>query len=438
MQKQLQHSALALCFTLLMLAVSTQLAWTAESLSDRAIAQSQFKIRRHPNNPAGYYQLGDAYVQKSRESGDNSYLDLAEQALKKSLSLNPQQSGVRRHLAHVLASRHDFEGAAAEAQKAIALDPTDMDAHGVLGDAYLETGKPEQAEQAYKTMMTLKESLSSYSRRSGMKSLKGDASGAIADLKTAIELGKQEKQPKESIAWAQWQLGAEYYAIGKLAEAESTYLQALETYPKYYRSLAGLAQVRAAQERYPEAMELYREAINTVPMPEYVAALGDVHAKSGNQNEARKQYELVEYIGQLSALNKALYNRELAYFYADHDIKLEQGLELAQRELNYRRDIYAYDVLAWNLYKNGKFEEAQKAVSQALKLGTQDAKLHYHAGMIYQRVGEKEKARDHLRRALSINPQFHIFFADNAKRTLVELENSEEQAAAARQPLDGR
>ena len=437
MQKQLPHSALALCFTLLMLAVSTQLAWTAESLSDRAIAQSQFKIRRHPNNPAGYYQLGDAYVQKSRESGDNSYLDLAEQALKKSLSLNPQQSGVRRHLAHVLASRHDFEGAAAEAQKAIALDPTDMDAHGVLGDAYLETGKPEQAEQAYKTMMTLKESLSSYSRRSGMKSLKGDASGAIADLKTAIELGKQEKQPKESIAWAQWQLGAEYYAIGKLAEAENEYLQALETYPKYYRSLAGLAQVRAAQERYPEAIELYREAINTVPMPEYVAALGDVHAKSGNQNEARKQYELVEYIGQLSALNKALYNRELAYFYADHDIKLQQGLELAQRELNYRRDIYAYDVMAWNLFKNGKAEEACEAVSQALKLGTQDAKLHYHAGMIYHRLGEKEKAREHLSRALTINPHFHIFFADNAKRVLEELGNSEEQVAA-RQELDGR
>jgi Tfp pilus assembly protein PilF len=53
-------------------------------------------------------------------------------------------------------------------------------------------------------------------------------------------------------------------------------------------------------------------------------------------------------------------------------------------------------------------------------------------------VGEKEKAREHLRRALSINPQFHIFFADNAKRALVELENSEEQAVVVQQPLDGR
>jgi hypothetical protein len=58
--------------------------------------------------------------------------------------------------------------------------------------------------------------------------------------------------------------------------------------------------------------------------------------------------------------------------------------------------------------------------------------------MIYQRVGEKEKAREHLRRALSINPHFHIFFADNAKRALVELENSEEQAVVVQQPLDGR
>jgi Flp pilus assembly protein TadD len=111
--------------------------------------------------------------------------------------------------------------------------------------------------------------------------------------------------------------------------------------------------------------------------------------------------------------------------------------KVAQRELNYRRDIYAYDVLAWSLYKNSKFAEAREAVSQALKLGTQDAKLHYHAGMIYQRVGEKEKAREHLRRALSINPHFHIFFADNATHALEEFGNSEDQVAA-RQEMDGR
>src|SRR6185312_16916975 len=144
----------------------------------------------------------------------------------------------------------------------------------------------------------------------------------------------------------------------------------------------------------------YHKAIAILPMPEYIAALGDIYRKTGMSDEARKQYELVEYIGKLSALNKVLYNRELAYFYADHDIKLKEGLELAQRELDYRRDIYAYDVLAWNLYKNGQAEKAGQVISEALKLDTKDAKLFYHAGMIYRQLGNKQKAREYLNRAL--------------------------------------
>ncbi len=155
--------------------------------------------------------------------------------------------------------------------------------------------------------------------------------------------------------------------------------------------MASLAQVRAAQKKYDEALDLYRKAVAILPMPEYIAALGDVYRKMGRSEEARKQYELVEYIGKLSALNKALYNRELAYFYADHDIKIKEGLELAQHELDYRRDIYAYDVLAWNLYKNGQSEKAGEAIREALKLNTKDAKLFYHAGMIYPGLAISKK-----------------------------------------------
>ena len=44
----------------------------------------------------------------------------------------------------------------------------------------------------------------------------------------------------------------------------------------------------------------------------------------GRSDDAKKQYALVEYIGRLSALNQVLYNRELAYFYADHDVNLDR------------------------------------------------------------------------------------------------------------------
>ena len=123
-------------------------------------------------------------------------------------------------------------------------------------------------------------------------------------------------------------------------------------------------------------------------MPEYAAALGEIFERIDQHEQARQQYELVEYIGKLNQLNQTLYNRELAYFYADRDIKAKEGLEFARRELDYRRDVYAYDVLAWNLYRNGKLDEARDAVEKALRLGTKDAKLFYHAGIIYRRLGE--------------------------------------------------
>ena len=320
-------------------------------------------------NSRAYYGLGDALIRKARETGDPSYFNRAEEALKKSLEINPNNAGAMRHLAYVFYSRHEFEPAAVHAGKAIEMDSRDGDSYGILGDALMETGEYEKAEDAYRKMMQLEESLYSYSRQAGLKSVRGDSGGAMADLERAVAAGKAAKQPAESIAWAEWQLGNDHFSLGKLEKAEAFYRQSLATYPNYYRALAGMAQVRAAQKRYDEAIDFYRKAVAILPMPEYIAALGDVYSKIGKSDEARKQYELVEYIGKLNALNQALYNRELAYFYADHDLKPKEGLELAQRELDYRRDIYAYDVLAWNLYKNGKAEEAREAINKALRLG---------------------------------------------------------------------
>src|SRR2546430_16755465 len=92
------------------------------------------------------------------------------------------------------------------------------------------------------------------------------------------------------------------------------------------------------------------------------SGLGDIYRKIGRPELAKRQYDLVEYIGRLSALNQILYNRELTYFYTDHDIKLKESLELARRELDYRKDIYAYDLLAWSLYKTGQADEARSAI----------------------------------------------------------------------------
>jgi tetratricopeptide (TPR) repeat protein len=417
-----RHMAMTIVAIFLALGIPLNPVWAQSPAVDQTILRAQRLLQRNPRDATVYYRLGDAYMQKARETGDIAYIDLAEKTLRRGLEIAPEHSGAARHLAYAMYMRHGFDEAAVQAQKAVTLDPADSHAYGILGDAYLEVGKYEAAAYTYQQMIQLQGDLYAYSRLSGLKSLRGDTAGAVADLERAIQLGQAQERPPESIAWAMWQLGNELWALGQLPAAEASYLEALKTFPDYYRALAGLAQVRAAQQRYPEAVDLYRKAIAIVPLPDYAAALGDVYAKLGHPEDMQKQYDLVEYIGYLNTLNKVLYNRELAYFYAEHDRKLPQALDLARRELEVRQDIYAYDVLAWALYKNDRPQEALTAVMEALKLGTKDARLFFHAGMIHHRLADHEQARNYLRRALAANPYFHILHAEVAERTLQALE----------------
>ena len=144
---------------MVLLALGPAAAETGETPADARVRASQRLLRRNPIDARGFHRLGDAYIQKARETGDAKYFALAEEALRKSLAIAPGSSGALRHLAYVLYSRHAFAEAAAEAARAIALDPSDSHALGVLGDAQLEVGQYAEAEVTYQRMATLDEDL---------------------------------------------------------------------------------------------------------------------------------------------------------------------------------------------------------------------------------------------------------------------------------------
>jgi tetratricopeptide (TPR) repeat protein len=255
-------------------------------------------------------------------------------------------------------------------------------------------------------MTALSGDLYSYSRRSGLQTIRDDDSAAVADLKRAIADGQRDGAPAEAIAWAETRLAEDYFLVGRLADAVAQDQAALSTYPNCYRALASLGQARAAQGRLDDAATLYREAIAVIPLPEYAAALGDVYTMLGRPQDARRQRELVEFIARLNVINRVVYNRVLVDYYADHDIEHDRAIELAAGEFKTRRDIYGQDALAWSLYRGGKAAEALPHISAALQFGTTDARLYFHAGMIYAALGCKDLARTDLARALAINPHF--------------------------------
>ena len=94
-------------------------------------------------------------------------------------------------------------------------------------------------------------------------------------------------------------------------------------------------------------------------------------------------------------------------------------------QLHLRKDIYGYDALAWALYKNDRVDEAAQAMTQAMKLGTQDAMLFYHAGTIYQGLDDLRQARGYLKQALNLNPNFSVLHGELARQTLTALSDIE-------------
>ena len=385
---------------------------------DLRIERLQELLEVRPEDQYAYVQLAGVYLQKVRETGDPSYYARAEDVLLRALKLQPNDSNAMAVMGSLNLGRHQFQEALSWAERSIEIAPETASAYGVLGDAQVELGQYDAAVDSFQAMVDLKPNLDSYSRVSYIRELMGDVDGAIEAMQMATAAGAART---EATAWARVQLGNLYFSSGRRDEASKHYEAALRDFSGYYLTLAALGKARAGQGLYDEAIDLYELSVEIIPQPSALAALGDLYAKTGNVEEARLQYDTVEFIDELGTINQVLYNRQIVLFYADHGLRPGRALELARKELAVRKDIYGYDAFAWALYKNGQYDEAADAITEAMRLGTQDANLYYHAGMIYNQLGDKELAREYLERALRLNPEFSILQSDVAKRTLEDL-----------------
>ena len=414
----------------------------AQTTTDATIRSLQTHLKIYPQDFKSYDSLGASYIQKGRETADASYYELAKEALNKSLdqvSNGPDAASAKTHMAVVAMSEHQFEEALSWAQDALALGSGDPSPWAIVGDALTDMGDYERAEDAYER---LRDPLHSedesnalaYERNSRMAYLdflKGDARDAVKLMRAAIAVATTLRLPAENVAWSQYQLGEICFKSGDLSGAEQAYMAGLAIDPNSYRNLAGLGEVRTVQERYPEAIALYQKAIAVVPYPAFAAALYDLYLQVGRPDDAHKQLELLEVISTLNPLNERLFYRELALFYADHNLKLKESVELAKKELEVRHDIYTWDILAWVLFKNGSVPEAAEAADKALALGTGDALLDFHAAMIESQLGRSDRAQTLFKRALTLNPRFHLVYAEQARKSLRQLADSEARAGSA-------
>ena len=90
-----------------------------------------------------------------RDTADEKYYDYAETAYQYALKLHPSAVDALSGMAWVTGGRHQFEQSREWANRALAIDPENAAACGILGDAALELGDYDAAYDHYQKMMDL-------------------------------------------------------------------------------------------------------------------------------------------------------------------------------------------------------------------------------------------------------------------------------------------
>jgi tetratricopeptide (TPR) repeat protein len=395
--------------------VAAPAAPTAAGDTATQVAKLQAALRVNPDDVYGLDSLGLAYQQSARETGDPTYYTKSDEVLHRALRLSPRDLLATSGLGSLALSRHRFREALAFGRRARAISPTTARNYGVIGDALVELGRYHQGFKAFDTMAGMRPDVSSYGRIAHARVLIGDVPGALSVFRLALDasLGQGETE-----AWARVQLSKTSFSVGKLGPAVAQARDALKAFPGYAPAYDALAWAEYGQGHVAAAIAAEQEAVNRIPLPQYVAMLGDLQRATGRKAQARKQYALIGVIQRLLVANGVKTDLETALFGVDHSMRLQASLALARKAQQERPSIDGDDVLAWALERTGHCDEGLRYSKRALQLGTLDALKYFHRGMIERCLGDRAAARSWFSRALALNPRFSVLWAPVARREL--------------------
>ena len=202
-----------------------------------------------------------------------------------------------------------------------------------------------------------------------------------------------------------YQLAVIYLKSGKFEEAEKLGASIPDSPPGLFVA-ARAAQLRKnylkAHEYMMKSLEIAeKRKITAFINDDFYRALAYICLKNGMVKEA------VKYTRQLIKDNpEDPQNMNfLGYLWAEHDMNLKEAHELLSKALKLQPDNAAItDSMAWVLYRQQRYEEAEKYIDKALELSTPipEAVIAMHAGDIYAKTGKMEKALKYWKMSLEI------------------------------------
>ena len=307
------------------------------------IEQFEARVKGNPRQLQGYVMLAHLNIRRARETGDFAGYDRAEAAVRRALALNKNDVSAQVNLAVVLCAQHKFAEGLRLARDLYRKNPNEHTLLSLIGDAHLELGDYAAADKAYRELQKKNPRYTLSSRLARLAELKGQTDEALKQMEQAAKgeintsITPQGRRlvplPPGRNVLPRRSTGQGRGRPGRVAEDESA-----------LPAGAGLpGQSTAGQGKYDAAIKLYVQAVGLYPDLAMLADLGDLYAKTGKDFLARLNYDKLEAVGR----KQDVYARELSLFYSDHDRKPAEAVALAKKDLEVRKDVYAYNALAW-------------------------------------------------------------------------------------------
>ena len=393
--------------------------------SERAERDVQIRVWKQaldadPTSAAALGQLAALHAQRAREGGSwDDYL-IAEKYARRSIGKRTNRNGKTAvTLVSVLLAQHRFSEARDVAADLVRREPDIPAYRSLLGEVAMELGDYATAGSMLDSLWRERTSLSIAPRLARWAELNGRPAEARRLLEAARDDALSRVDvPRETKSWFQFRVGDLALRSGRLRTAEAAFRAGLTIEPDDPRLLAAMARLFAVRGDPAESIAWGDRAIAVQLDPGTLGVVGDAYSALGDRAKAAEYFRTMEVA---VTAQPGPFHRAWSLYLLDHNIRVDEVLDKARQELRQRRDVYGYDLTAWALHRAGRDREAAELMRDALRLGTPDAMLWFHDGMISRALGDSTHARTSLEHALAINAQFHATQPADARAVLDSL-----------------
>jgi len=409
-----------------------------------AASTLQTVTKNDPNNAVAHYHLGAAF----QESGN---LERAESEWREAVRLRPELFEAQRALALLAMRKGDNATLEQCAAQMINLQPASPEGYALRAVSYINRNRFTEAEEdVSKSIEVAPQSAFGYVQLGNLKFAQKQNKAAATAFQQALDRNDSssdalrglmntyiaQNQVDQAITSANAQiskspgnsrfydlLGTVLYRNKKdVKAAEAALNKALELDAYNSDAMVKLGEIQAASGETDQAIAMYQKSLKEHPRQAGVyVLLGQLYESKSQWKKAEDAYQNALAIKPEDPVASNNLANVILHEGGNFDVALSLA-QTARRGLPDSADVA--DTLGWIYYQKGAYRSAISLLQEALSLRLknklpENADVHYHLGLAYEKTDQPQLARQQLQQVLKINPNYSD--AAEVKKQLARL-----------------